>query len=101
MMIRRQIPEIMEDFDFEKVLRVMHFLGWKWRGRDVTLQELRNCAQDLMYDAVDEYELEPELAATGSCVATGGFVAEVVTFAQAAPRMQLTFYVDQKTGRVE
>lgn len=43
-----QIDEIMDNFDFAKCERVMHYLPWMWRGHQVTERELRSTARDIL-----------------------------------------------------
>jgi len=89
-----QINGIMDRFDFEKVLKVMHFLNWRWNGKDLTVGDLKSNALYLFDCVITGYE-ESEHKEYGFSCATGGFVAEVITFSNADPRLQLTFYVDQ------
>lgn len=42
----KQIDEIMANFDFQKVLKVMRALDWKWQLKTVTMKMLRDCALD-------------------------------------------------------
>lgn len=95
MNLHAQIPDIMERFDFEKVLRVMSFLNWRWRGAAPTMGDLRSTAMQLLDCAVLGYDGGPH---SYSC-ATGGFVAQVETFKNAEPRLSLIFYVDHAEGR--
>ena len=63
------IDEILDEFDFEKVHRVMQALNWKWHGSpDVpSIADLRRTARSLLKQVVEV----PNLSRT----ATGGFVA--------------------------
>ena len=95
MSLRDSISTIMERFDFEQVHHVMKFLNWRWAGVGIPeVFQLEAQAIQLLEWAVKEYE-EQGYPLSGMNVSTGGFVAEVVTFAKVQPRLQLTFYVDQ------
>lgn len=98
--LHNQIHEVMGKFDFEKVLKVMHFLDWKIRGEVVTLQDLKNTAHQCLWYAADGYEREGRGPYQYS-VSTGGFIAEVQTFKNAEARLSLTFYVDHAVFRPE
>ena len=45
------IKDIMDEFDFDKVERVMESLNWKWRGETPTLYDLREEALRLLRGA--------------------------------------------------
>ena len=49
-----QMDEIMDNFDFAKVAKVMKFLGWKWRGAIPEEWEVRGNARDLLRKVVRE-----------------------------------------------
>lgn len=98
--LHNQIHEVMESFDFKQVLKVMHFLDWKWKGKTVTLQDLKDTAHQCLWEAASGYEKEGQGPYQYS-VSTGGFIAEVQTFKNAAPRLSLTFYVHHTVFRPE
>ena len=58
------IDEILDEFDFEKVHKVMEFLDWKWGGGVPTIGGMRKVARNLLKEAA-----EGEVVAIG----TGGF----------------------------
>jgi hypothetical protein len=92
------VPDVMERFDFEQVHKVMIFLNWTWSGIGVpSVEQLRSEAMHLLDTAILEYEKSSNKD-IGMEVATGGFIAQVVTYAKAEPRLALTFYVDHTTG---
>lgn len=96
MTMYKQISNVMERFDFAQVEKVMKFLDWKWASvayQVPTVDQLKSCAYELLSSAVDGYEKQ-ENKSIGFYASTGGFVAEVVTFAQATPRLKLSFYVE-------
>jgi hypothetical protein len=68
----KDIDNIMEHFDFEKVYKVMMFLEWKWVTnsglRVPDIQEIKTFARDLMTKAVNEmisYDTNEYHTATG------------------------------------
>lgn len=63
------IDEILDEFDFEKVHRVMQAISWSWYDTDgaPTVAELRRCARSLLKQVVESKDLR--------YVATGGLVA--------------------------
>lgn len=69
---QQAIESIIEEFDFEKVLKTMEFLEWSWIGhKKLTLEILINKAYYLLNGVANEkYD-------NGDCYefATGGFVA--------------------------
>lgn len=47
----RTIDEVIADFNFEKVHRVMEFLKWEWAGRGVPdVPEMKRVARELLED---------------------------------------------------
>lgn len=57
--MQEQIDEIMDNFDFDCVHKMMLAVDWKWSdgegGRSVpTVPELRECARRLLYRTVNE-----------------------------------------------
>lgn len=65
--IQEQMDEIMDSFEFGKVLRIMQHLNWKWTNSNGVPDEieLRKEARRLMKDAVE----------CGGWAGTGGFTA--------------------------
>lgn len=63
------VDNILNDFDFKKVLKVMRFLDWKWRGKTPTLSQLRREAERCLYTTLN----------TENCMwcGTGGFMAYI------------------------
>ena len=72
--IQNKIDEILDNFDFVKVHKVMEHLDWKWSTengvRIPTIQELRVEARGLLKSTIKE---------NISCISTGGFHAEKIT----------------------
>jgi hypothetical protein len=58
-----QVDEVLADFDFERVHRVMDWLGWTWAnlGRTPTIAELTDEARRLLL----ELNGEPEVLGSG------------------------------------
>lgn len=57
--MQEQIDEIMDNFDFEKVHKMMMAVNWKWANKESlysvpTVSELRTCARRLLYRTTDE-----------------------------------------------
>lgn len=53
----RRIEEVLDNFDFQKVLKVMRFLNWKWATRNgdlkvPSLYQLMSTAKILLNDVV-------------------------------------------------
>lgn len=44
----KQQCKIMDGFDFEKVQRTMLTLGWRWRGEEPTLEDMKSTAEMLI-----------------------------------------------------
>jgi hypothetical protein len=75
-----EIKEVIDNFDFEIVHRVMTFLNWKWAPRGTveplredlhyipTINDLRNGLAQLIHRAVEQINPEGK-----SSLATGGF----------------------------
>ena len=66
--MQEQIDEIMDNFDFERVHKMMLASDWKWSGDDgfcvPDISEIRKTARQLLYRTVDD-----RLSGCG----TGGF----------------------------
>lgn len=66
-----QIEQIMDEFDFDRVQRIMTKVNWTWGGPDKDAEipngnELRKCAKDLLKAVVNQNLLS---------IGTGGFCA--------------------------
>jgi len=71
--IELKIDNIINNFDFEKVNRVMQFLDWKWALTDYripTIKELKNHAYNILKEATSKALKNGEWS-----VACGGFKA--------------------------
>lgn len=69
--LHQQQRDIMERFNFERVLTAMHALNWTWLGKKVTIEMLQSNAMELM-DSVQRQRVEG-----WKSVATGGFEARI------------------------
>ena len=75
----KMIGEVLENFNFDKVKQTMECLDWTWHGSKgcPTIEELKECAENLLIGAVSGIEREdgirPDVAyhcGTGGCEAT-------------------------------
>mgnify|MGYP000046428745 CR=1 FL=1 len=65
-----QIEDLLDEFDFDKVKKVMDFLEWKyWESPDdeINVGELRRMARYLLQEAYDFDD------STYECISSGGF----------------------------
>jgi hypothetical protein len=77
MNIDNTIEDIIDEFDFEKVKKVMDFLDWKWHAAEdgvPRIAELRKSARSLLKQCAFKVLLSSEIDAESS-IATGGFRA--------------------------
>lgn len=71
--LQQQENDIMNRFNFDRVLVTMHALNWTWLGRPATIDELKNIALHLMGSVQNAYE-----GSTGwKAISTGGFEARI------------------------
>lgn len=85
------IESIMDNFDFDKVQKVMEFLNWKWVSTEngiPSVQELRSQARRLIKEAIEEKVR----------IATGGF--RVDYFYEDEGYVELSFIVDQWSSEI-
>jgi hypothetical protein len=87
--LEQQQIDIMERFNFERVLIAMHALNWTWLGEPVTLEKLKQTANRLMADVQKEYNQENGWRS----VATGGFEARIDPICD-QQRLSLSFHVE-------
>ena len=78
--VEDMINEIMEEFDFVKVERIMFHLNWKWGGSDYripNIDELREAAEERLRNAVESRldDYRDKHHEVGIISATGGFTA--------------------------
>ena len=74
---QRLVDEIMDDFDYEKVQKVMEYLNWKWYpidGQIPSVTDLKKKSRELLYDVI-----EHSLKYRSTClISAGGFNVEAV-----------------------
>ena len=89
----REIFEIMDNFDFERVHKVMETLDWKWAStRGVpTLRDIELMAQRLLYDVVKSTLWPP--SEIPRSLSTGGFRAGIRRFDGSINELYLEFIV--------
>jgi hypothetical protein len=90
-----QQNDIMNSFDFDKVLKVMHAMDWTWQGQVVTLDRLKSTSHYLLDRVILDYKRRNKWCAC----ATGGFKARIDVLANGAPRLTLSFIIEETTGR--
>ena len=88
--LNEQVNDIMNRFNFARVLTVMHAINWTWRGKVVEVNELKSTAIYLMDQVSRAYFDNGNVWAS---VSTGGFVARIEN-QKGVPRMSLTFSVE-------
>ena len=74
-LIQKQIEDIMDEFNFGEVQRVMESLDWTWSGTGCVPEEydLRKGARQLLKQAAEM--IDEESTASGGSTSTGGFLA--------------------------
>jgi hypothetical protein len=71
--MRKEVKEILENFDFIKVNEVMKFLNWTWFGGEVpNIAKLIMRASELLEDVYNACEQNKD----EYTISTGGFEAE-------------------------
>lgn len=82
--VDKKVRDVINNFDFDKVKKVMDYLNWDWRGQIPTINEIIGEAQRLLYDAVQALDTNNSDEAH---VGTGGFNASA--------------YKDSTTGEID
>jgi len=92
-----EIDEILDNFDFEKVKKVMDALEWKyWDSQDshVTIPELRKKARELLKTVYCKSTFSDHW-----CAGTGGFEAERWMYPGDTKKyLYLKFIVEEQTN---
>lgn len=73
--VAKDIEDILDEFDFDVVKKVMNFLDWQWQDADEgvpRIGELRKKARLLLSEVAVKVLLSAEIAAESN-IATGGF----------------------------
>ena len=76
--VNKMIDDIMDEFNFAKVQKVMESLDWKWVGEYVTIEMLREEARRLLRGACNARlgDFKDEHWEIGIANSTGGFEAK-------------------------
>ena len=91
--IIKVLNEIMDNFDFEKIRKVMVALNWKWAGAKgdengvPTIDEIKQGAANLLWDLANDPK--------NKAIATGGFRVEKDFLDPNDPWVQLSFRVEE------
>lgn len=72
---RENFHQILNDFDFEKVQKVMTFLDWKWGNKVPNVWDLERTCLDLYRMCLTELYLDPDCKDMEA--STGGFTVKV------------------------
>ena len=80
--------QIMDEFDFDKVLNYMQSVNWQYLGQPVDMDKIRSTARRCLYDAVDTFN--DSGIPYGNC-GTGGFTVTYFPWG-----MCLTFSLEHK-----
>lgn len=83
--------EAVEDFDFEKVFKVMTFLDWKWAEKKVTIDMMKQTVHDLFIDCLS-YMAEKHKN-TCTC-GTGGFEVSTGVNQEDGPFVLIKFVLE-------
>jgi hypothetical protein len=88
----------MENFNFDKVHKVMQSLDWTWRGQRVSIDDLKTCAEQLINHV--KRDIEAGTDDKWLSWSTGGFVASGHLI-KGDWRLRLEFVVAQWEGSPE
>lgn len=74
-LLSADFAEVLENFNFKKVKKVMKFLNWKWSeyNRTPTIKEMKNNCSRLFEESLGTYESTKHSITTSS----GGFEVSV------------------------
>ena len=93
------VNEVMDHFDYEKVLKAMDALDWKWVSVDTMhVSDLRRGSRRLLNQAFLEWEDTKE----DQNIATGGFVAKMKSYEEDFndAKLSLAFQVSEWDAEV-
>lgn len=76
--VEKMIQSIMENFEWDRVVRTMEYLDWKWRGNRVTVDMLKEEGERLLRGAMQSRlgDYKDEHYELGICNGTGGLEAK-------------------------
>jgi hypothetical protein len=80
--MRDEIEDILDNFDFEKVKKVVDVLEWQWFDAELgipSVPELRKCARRLLIVVGEKVTKSAEIS-TEATIATGGFCAKAYKY---------------------
>jgi hypothetical protein len=80
--MRDQIEDILDNFDFESVKKVMDILEWQWINAELgipSMPELRKSARNLLIEVGEEVMKNNEMTSEANR-ATGGFRAHAYRY---------------------
>ena len=93
--LAEQQIDVLERFNYQKVLTVMHALNWTWMGKKVTIEDLKRCGKELT-----DWVINRSNEADGiRSVSTGGFEARVDEY-EFGYRLSLNFIVEYAEGSI-
>ena len=100
-LIQKQIEDIMDEFNFGEVRKVMESLEWTWHETGCIPEEydLRKSARKLLRHAAEMID-EKEVGTSGGSTSTGGFYATSkagTAWGDKWLRLELHFCVDSVT----
>lgn len=81
-LVANQIEDIIDEFDFERVKKVMDFLEWEWVDAEIAIPrigELRKKARLLLSEVAIKVLCNAEIDAESN-IATGGFRASAYKY---------------------
>lgn len=91
------VDEILDNFDFDKVVKVMEYLEWTWfstGGETVYVSDARKFARQLLTEALRKVKVNTN---DESNIASGGFRAEAETFLDDDKKYaKLTFEIESQ-----
>lgn len=90
----KEIPQIIDNFDFDKIHEVMTMLEWRWYSIDrvPNVEELKGAAIQILCTCIGEFEKRGR-PVQGMYVSTGGFTARIHCYESGDPDLQLGFYI--------
>ena len=86
---QEQIDEIMDNFDFNKVAKIMDFLGWKWYMKEYRVPEESEIRKEARKHLSKTYDYG-EGQGREYCTVTGGFK---YTYDPLYTELQLSFEI--------
>jgi hypothetical protein len=88
--MRKEVKEIIEEFDFGKVQDVMTYLDWKWWDEVPTMGKLMVRASEMLEEVYSECESNKK----EYTISTGGFFAEAL-YMEDSVKLSLKFVLTE------